>query len=630
MAANVKVDYRLSPNTKLTFNTIYNDAMERFRLRYEIRAYTQNQNAVPNATNSGVMPGFTDRVTQVRPVAASAIDVTSQMFNYNNRLRHFDVGAEHEFGSLQIDYNAVFSRNHINNGGGEGGTLVNRITNVGWILDRTESDLYPRFTQTAGPDISNPANYRPSSLNFPDQHNDHEVRELRANVRYKLPFAVPTFVKTGVRWREETAQDLNLSRRYNPKAGVAALPSDPSIALAGLERTGLSIPLWNANAISVGRRPVDMTPWTEDIYFHEMTKYTGTRGVTEITKAGYVMAQGNYARLGYLGGVRVERTEDESWGWVRNRFGSTPAEQAADPVGAARRDYADTRRDLEGSYTKSFPSVHLTYDVTPAIKARTSWSTGFTRPPLVNLVPNETVSEVNQTLTINNPSLRPQTAETWDISLDYYFEPVGNLSVGYFYKTIDDYFIDGMDAGIVATGPNNGYNGEYAGFALLTRANAGTATVSGWEFSYRQQLTFLPGPLRGLGVMANYTVLETEGDFGGATTVGTGEVPGFIPRTGNAGLTWTYRGFGARIGVNYTGNYITAYNATSPARNNYLRSRTITNVGIAYQFRPALSFTIDVTNLFDEPQVFYRGYRDRMQSTLITGTTITFGVAGRF
>lgn len=78
-SVNAKIDYRLSPNSKLSLNLIYNDAFERFRLRYLFRAFTVNEAAVPNATTSGVIPGFTSRITQVRPVAASTIDITSQM-----------------------------------------------------------------------------------------------------------------------------------------------------------------------------------------------------------------------------------------------------------------------------------------------------------------------------------------------------------------------------------------------------------------------------------------------------------------------------------------------------------------------------------------------------------------------
>ena len=47
---------------------------------------------------------------------------------------------------------------------------------------------------------------------------------------------------------------------------------------------------------------------------------------------------------------------------------STAAQQAADPIGSATRDYAGTRRELHGDYTKAFPSMHLTYDVTPGLK----------------------------------------------------------------------------------------------------------------------------------------------------------------------------------------------------------------------------------------------------------------------
>ena len=43
-------------------------------------------------------------------------------------------------------------------------------------------------------------------------------------------------------------------------------------------------------------------------------------------------------------------------------------------------------------------------------------------------------------LTIPNLSLKPEISENWDAALEYYFEPVGNLSVGWFHKKIKDYF----------------------------------------------------------------------------------------------------------------------------------------------------------------------------------------------
>ena len=229
--------------------------------------------------------------------------------------------------------------------------------------------------------------------------------------------------------------------------------------------------------------------------------------MTETVTAGYVMAEGRLGhdgflgRTGFIGGVRTEKTDTDSVGWVRARVVSTAAQQAADPIGAAQRDYANTRREINGSYTESFPSLHLTHDVNRNLKARVSWSTSFGRPAFTNAVPNETPNEANQTLTINNPGLLPQTAKNWDAALEYYFEPVGALSVGWFHKTIKDFIVTDIGSGTVATGADNGYNGEYGGFTLLRTPNAGTAIVQGWEISYQQQLNEAAARRRDLGAV---------------------------------------------------------------------------------------------------------------------------------
>ena len=245
-------------------------------------------------------------------------------------------------------------------------------------------------------------------------------------------------------------------------------------------------------------------------------------------------------------------------------------------------------------------------------------------------MPSESANETTQTVTINNPSLLPQTAKNWDFTLDYYFEPVGNVSLGWFKKTIKDYIVTGTNTGIVPTGPDNGYNGEYAGFMRLTSSNNGTATVDGWELSYRQQFTFLPGIFKGLSGAANYTVIDTKGNFGTTAELKTGQVPGFITKAGNVSLSWRYQSFSTRILYNYTGNYISSYNSTSPGANLYRYSFKTTNLGLAYQLRPAVSLTVDVANIFNAPQRLYQGVPGRAQDIMYNYVTVTLGVSGRF
>ncbi len=639
-SVNLKADYRYSPHTKLTFLAMYVDHSEIYRRQYDTRAYTgsQNQNTAPNATTTSIVPGFTDRITVVRPAPTSTIDITmTGPNNFFNRLRRANVGAEHDWGKWQVDYTARYTQTHINIGNGEGGVLVNRLTGVGWILDRTRSDLYPDFIPNGGPDFTNPANYRPApnGLTNANNENDHEVTDLSANVRYLLPVPMPVFVKTGFNWREQVVAESSLSRRWN-YTGTTALPADPTLVMWDQVKTGRPLPTWESSQFIRAREVIDPALWREDLYFREQTKYTGTREVTETVTAGYLMTQGRLGtggwqgRTGFLGGVRTETTDTKGRGWVRARTPSTAAQQAADPIGSVQRDYANNARAIEGRYTKSFPSVHLNHDVTNNLKARLSWSTSFGRPSFNNALPNETANENNQTLTINNPALLPQSARNWDATLEYYFEPVGAFSAGWFHKDIRDYIVTGIESGTVATGSGNGYNGEYAGFTLLRATNAGTAVVQGWEFSYQQQLTFLPGVLKGLSGMANYTVLDTHGNFGEGVSQGTGQVPGFVPRMGNASLSWRYRSFSTRLLFNYTGEYITNYTAANVGRNIYRRERKIVNLGLACQVRPAVTLTLDIDNITNEPQSLYRGIPDQIQLISYHGTTISAGVNGRF
>ena len=633
-SGNVKMEYRSSPNSKFSLNFQFGNNNEPAHPRWETRAYSAQ--SVGTTGTAGIFPGYTERVTQVRAASGSTIDITNTQNSLLQRLRNLNFGGEHKFDRVQIDYNALWSTGNINALNGKGAVFTMRLANVGWILDRTQSDLHPRFVQTEGPDFTNPANYRPAPDGLSRRHNDqdHRVAEVRGNVRYQPLVAQQLFLKTGFQVREQRVNNSSKPRRWS-YVGTAPLPADPTIRLYDTEKTGRMMPQWESAAFMKDGVPADPSLWREDIYFREQSIFTGLFAVRERATAGYLMAEGRLGkegllkRTGFLAGVRTEKTETESYGWVRSLVPSTAAQRLADPVGSAQRDYAANRRENNGEYTKSFPSVHLSQDVTRNLKARVSWSTGFGRPPLSRVTPAETVNATTQSVTTSNPSLLPQTSRNWDVTLEYYFEPVGNFSVGWFRKNIRDYIVDGVDQGTIGAGANNGFNGEYVGYTLLSASNAGNATVEGWEASYQQQFTFLPGLLKGLAFSGNYTWLETQGNYGGTTRRSGGAVAGFIPRTGNATLSWRYRGYGARVSYNYTSDYLRAYSAGNPQRDRYQAPRSyFTSYGVSYQLRPTITLNCDVDN--NAPQRIYLGIPDRMQQTFLNGYSITMGVSGRF
>jgi TonB-dependent receptor len=631
---NLRMDFRLSRNSKFYLNAYSTDHFEPNRVFHDTQASTSQTLATIGAsgqlsTTGTILPGYTDLVTRVRGLAASTIAVRDTATGFFLRTRGADLGGEHDFGRWHVDYNAAYHQTHVNLTSGPGAAaFTNTITGVGWTLDRSKSDLWPQFVQTEGPDMTNPANYRITGADSRHLTRNSGVEGARGNVRYTLPASFPLFLKSGVDVRTQTSGNVGGSRRWTYARGT--LPANPAFMSTDLVKTGRHLPTWEGAWYFKNDEPRDPALWTENVYFREQSRYTTTSDVSETVTAGYVMGQAKFNQLGVLTGVRTERTDVDSFGRVRVHAGSTAAQQSADPIGSAQRDYANTGRRIEGDYTKSFPSAHLSYDVTPRIKGHLSWSTSFGRPQFNNLLPNETFNDTQRTLTTNNPALKPQTAANWDATFEYYLEPVGLFSVGWFHKKIADYIVTGIDAGTVGAGANNGYNGEYEGYDILSSSNAGNAFVQGVEFSYQQQLTFLPRPFNGLGLNANFTYLRTHGDYGTASARGKNELAGFIPETGNVNLTYKYRAFNTRVLINYTGRYITTFTATNSPRNEYKYARTIVNLGFGWQLRPSANLFCEIVNLFNETQGRFRGTGPRMSYTSINGTQLNFGVTGRF
>ena len=363
---------------------------------------------------------------------------------------------------------------------------------------------------------------------------------------------------------------------------------------------------------------------------------------------GRLGRDGWLGRTGYLAGMRFEQVRTESWGWVRSRILSTAAQQLADPVGSAARDYAGNFRNLSGKFSQQFPSVHASHDVTSNVKARLSWSTGYGRAPLGSLLPGETPDDTNKILTINNASLKPQQASNWDATLEYYFEPVGSLTFGWFHKKISDYIVANLDRGIIPDGAGNGYEGQYVGYTERTSLNAGDVYVQGWEFSYNQQFTFLPGALKGLSASFNYSWTNQHGlgsaqTPGGAPILGRAptattpavyfsrrEIAGFIPAAMNASLSWRYRKFNTTLLYNFTGENPTSISILSPALSQFRYAMKTLNVSTGYQYRPNLGFSLNASNVLNEPQRWYVGYKDRTRRTTINFVTVTAGINGRF
>lgn len=636
MAVTLKADYKHSERSKYTFSLIFNRSAEPSFDRNVIQASSNATVAAISATTGlptgtgAVLPGFTATRTEIRRVAASDFDLSQAHWTFYSYNPTVTLAGENRFGRLALDYAARYSYTHFDSGSGKtgdakasGGQLTMTVPTIGFILDKSDPD-HRVFTQTAGPSVYDLASYT-SNLALTKRDSISDVPEVSANANATLTLATtrPVTLKTGLSFRRrgwETHQ--RDPRQWTRTAGAGPLPAVfTPLSAFDLRQGGPRVPAVDVRALNAELSNPAL--WTENLVYRAQQKYVGNRNAVEEIDAAYVRGTTRLSRLGLTGGVRVEHTEVDGYTWLR--FRSTPVAQEPDPFKRAALDYGDVSN--HGQYTRAFPSIHATYELTANLKARASWSTSFARPNFINLVPSAAVNDANQTVTGSNPGLGPQYARNVDVKLEYYFKPAGVVSVSYFTKNIKDYIVT-QEVGVIPFGPDNGFDGFYEGYRLFTSVNAGSAKVRGWEVDYRQQFTFLPGPLRGLGLAGNYTRLETEGDFGGTYRT-TNEITGFTPRSANVSLMYTYRRFSGRVTTSYTGQIIRTY-STNPANRIYRKPITTTNLNLSYRLNRIATLFCDVSNIFEQGPSWYRYIPERVYEIRFLPSAVTFGVNGQF
>jgi TonB-dependent receptor len=357
---------------------------------------------------------------------------------------------------------------------------------------------------------------------------------------------------------------------------------------------------------------------------------TGDQKFEEKIPAAYIMGQMQLGKLTVLAGVRVEKTKTEGEGALQAITPEERARRAAftgtlTDAEIIRRNVAEYggRQVRTGEYKNVLPGVHFKYAVTPRLITRLSYATNVGRPGIGQLIPRTNVNFDTQTISSSNPSLKPQTADNFDIAAEYYFEPAGVVSVGLFQKEIKN-FIFTSGGATVPTGADNGFGGDYAGYTLTTQYNGGSAKVRGFELNYSQQFTFLPGIFGGLGGYANYTRMETEGNYGAGNSISVapnpkGKVAGFNPETANFGLSYIRNKITIRLQYNHRARYLTTYNAVDSQLVYRIRRDTLDFKSL-YQFSRRFSVYLDVNNVLQEFETGSdRGNRPNQRRVLTPG-----------
>ncbi|WP_338425891.1 TonB-dependent receptor [Sphingopyxis kveilinensis] len=213
------------------------------------------------------------------------------------------------------------------------------------------------------------------------------------------------------------------------------------------------------------------------------------QNISENTYAAYGMADfgGDVFGISFAANIGAR--------WVRTKLRSTGI--------VATPTYAFLT--IENEYDDVLPAANIKFDLADNLIFRLAGAKSVERAPLNKLIAGFNLDRSSGSASGGNPLLDPFRANQFDASLEFYRSRDGAYSATFFYKDVKNFITTATETG------------EIPGFTLLdgstefliTRpVNGGPARIKGFELSAQEALTFLPGFLGGLGVVANYTYTD--------------------------------------------------------------------------------------------------------------------------
>ncbi len=313
--------------------------------------------------------------------------------------------------------------------------------------------------------------------------------------------------------------------------------------------------------------------------------------VSERVYAAYAMHSLNLSSSSLQTGVRIETTQSSYTGY-HVTLDNAGHYVSTEPVSG------------KATYTNVLPSVQYRYAFDGNTNLRAAYGMGIARPNFGDLPPYLLEQDRRRSISIGNPDLKPTHANNVDLLVERFFEPVGVVQAGVFYKWLTDpiYRVQTTVVG-----------GTYSGFSQTQPINGPSATVGGLEMSWQQHLRFLPGAWGGLGARANYSYTTSK-----ASVPGRIDNPALVrqaPNNWNLDATYDRGGLSARVGVTHNDSNLYAYNyqpgadggISGPNGDQYLYAPTQVDAQASYAFSRRLQIVVALLNLNNEVFGFYQG-----------------------
>ncbi len=363
--------------------------------------------------------------------------------------------------------------------------------------------------------------------------------------------------------------------------------------------------------------------------------------------AGYAMTKLNFLNFVVLGGARYEKVESDYFAYNARDMRNPQLQRMYDTTSVSTNDFI-------------LPMGQIKYSPFNWMDIRYAYTQTLARPDYHQLSPKFTITQGNYIYT-GNPELKPAKAYNHDINLTFHTNELGLLTIGAFYKTIENFVFSAaynldaaQNAGVDSL---SRYQIVRNGETVVTPQNGSKvyrplnnpydATVKGIELDFQHSFWYLPAPFNNLVFGINYARIysETKYPFYAIELIPGTRPPQFalIDSSSNGRLIdqpnhilntyigYDYEGFSARFSVLFQDNSA-RYNGGEYPENN---SNTKEYLRIDFSARQKLPWYdlelfMDLSNLNNEKTSWIQESTGGYQGIQNYGLTGNFGVRLRY
>lgn len=586
--------------------------------------------------------GMLNKFNDIRPVYESYIDYTNSRYQYNYRYSHYqttlkgaELGGEHQLsGRLKVDWavSDYKSRYYLETPPTYGikglpiATFRQKITG-GFNNLSSDGKRYWAFDSPNGvggmpmefdAGLNNPAEtMNPEKLLLQQlviAQLDNSERDRNAQLNAKINASTRLNFKFGGKYRHKYRESTyGSSIVFMPGAALGVPSAPPLLGLSQLNTTAFPSGSKFFGTMDGNYSQYAMNPITKDqlfnLYGTEFQKQNGFVDVTPKTNptalytgneqvvSAYAMAEIDATdKLKIIAGLRNEYTTMELKGAKAVTAGTPPVTTISDSK-------------VSNNYNALLPMLHVKYTLSQKANLRAAYTRTFVRPNFGDMTPGTSIDNTKTPMAISqgNPDLNPTFADNFDAMGEYYFDNVGIISGGVFYKKIKDVVFTDISMQNI-----NGTD-----FMVTQAKNLNDASLMGFEAGINKRFDFLNGFWSGFGTELNYTFIDSKVKVprgtGGNTVLDKTSLPNQSKHLFNAILFYEHNSFMLRLAGNYRGASVETINQQlGPDFYIWTAANFTVDASATYNISKRLKAFVELNNLSNAPVKTYMGDSHRV------------------